>query len=255
MGECTRLAGAPSTGARHSVAVTTKVLARLPQEGAPDLLYLLFHGADATAEQMVPLARQLATEYPQAAVLCVQAPDRDGGTEGLHWFPVDQVDEANCSGRVSAAMPAFIATVRALQARFAMSWERTALAGFSQGALMALEAVQAEPMLAGRVLAFSGRHATAPGHVPRDTTVHLFHGLKDAVIPAAAAVDSAQTLVELGADVTADVLPGIAHELHPLLMDRAIEQLRTFLPKKVWRAAMSAAPVLPRAASSSELGD
>ena len=237
----------------------TSALAHLPEQGPPELLYLLFHGVGAAAESMLPLAQRLIREYPQAAVLCINAPDRFdaviGETDGKQWFSIRRVDEDNRPGRVAAALPAFIATVRAMQQRFEMSWERTALAGFSQGAVMALEAVQAEPMLAGRVLAFSGRHATAPAHVPSDTTVHLFHGIADTVIPAAAAIDSAQTLVELGADVTADVLPGIAHELHPLLMDRAIEQLRTFVPKKVWRAAMSEAPVLPRAASSSELGD
>jgi phospholipase/carboxylesterase len=58
-----------------------------------------------------------------------------------------------------------------------------------------------------------------------------------------------------GGDVTADVVPDVGHELHPALIDKAIEQLRTFLPKKVWRQAMSEAPVLPRAASSDELGD
>ena len=215
-------------------------LAHLPEQGAPELLYLLFHGTGATAEYMAPLARRLAQEYPQAAVLCLDA---------------DCAFEADRPDQVAAAMPAFIATIRSLQARFGMPWERTALAGFSQGAVMALEAVQAEPCLAGRVLAFSGRHALAPDHVPQDTSVHLFHGMDDTVIPAAAAVDSAQTLLELGADVTADVLPAIGHELHPLLLDKAIGQLRSFLPKKVWRAAMSAAPVLPRAASSEELGD
>jgi len=237
----------------------TSALAHLPEQGPPELLYLLFHGVGATAESMLPLAQRLIREYPQAAVLCINAPDRFdaviGETDGKQWFSIRRVDEDNRPGRVAAALPAFIATVRAMQQRFEMSWERTALAGFSQGAVMALEAVQVEPMLAGRVLAFSGRHATAPAHVPSDTTVHLFHGIADTVIPAAAAIDSAQTLVELGADVTADVLPGIGHELHPLLLDRAIEQLRTFVPKKVWRAAMSEAPVLPRAASSSELED
>ena len=93
---------------------------------------------------------------------------------------------------MAAALPGFVATVRALQLRFGMAWERTALAGFSQGAIMALEAVQAEPLLAGRVLAFAGRHATAPAHAPLDTTVHLLHGLADPVIPAAAAIDSAR---------------------------------------------------------------
>lgn len=219
--------------------MNTSALAHLPEQGAPELLYLLFHGVGATAEHMAPLARRLAQEYPQAAVLCLNA----------HYaFEVDHPDQ------VAAALPAFIATIRSLQTRFAMPWERTALAGFAQGAVMSLEAVQIEPMLAGRVLAFSGRHASAPTHVPTDTTVHLFHGMADSVIPPAAAVDSAQILVALGGDVTADVLPGIAHELHPALMDRAIEQLRTFVPKKVWRQAMSEAPVLPRAASSSELG-
>ena len=241
--------------------MNTSALAHLPAHGAPDLLYLLFHGVGATAGHMAPLARRLALEYPQAAVLCLDAPDRFDAlagpvdaSDGRQWFSIRGVDEANRVGRVAAALPGFIATVRALQVRFAMPWERTALAGFSQGAIMALEAVQVEPRLAGRVLAFAGRHASAPTHVPTDTAVHLFHGLADPVIPAAAAVDSAQTLLELGADVTADVLPGIGHELHAALLDRAVEQLRTFLPKKVWRQAMSEAPVLPRAASSDELG-
>lgn len=241
----------------------TSALVHLPEAGAPDLLYLLFHGVGSTAEGMLPLAQRLIREYPRAAVLCLNAPDRfdavigarEGEPEGRQWFSIRRVDEDNRPDRVAAALPAFIATVRALQQRFAMSWERTALAGFSQGAVMALEAVQAEPMLAGRVLAFSGRHARAPAHLPTDTTVHLFHGIDDTVIPAAAAVASAQTLLELGADVTADVLPGIAHELHPLLLDKAIEQLRSFVPKKLWREAMREAPLLPRSASSGALGE
>ena len=239
--------------------MNTSALVHLPEEGAPDLLYLLFHGVGATAEHMVPLALRLAREYPQAAVVCLNGPQPYdaviGDTPARQWFSIRRLDEANRPGRVAAALPHFVATVRAMQERFGMTWERTALAGFSQGAVMALEAVQAEPQLAGRVLSFSGRHATAPAHVPTDTTVHLLHGMDDAVIPAAASVDSAQTLLALGADVTADVLPRIGHELHPDLVERAIEQLRTFLPKKVWRQAMSEAPVLPRPASSDELGE
>jgi phospholipase/carboxylesterase len=235
----------------------TSALVHLPASGPTDLLYLLFHGVGAHAEHMAPLARRLALEYPQAAVLCLNGPERydavAGETEGRQWFSIRRLDDANRRQRVDAALPGFVATVRALQQRFGIEWPRTALAGFSQGAVMALEAVQAEPRLAGRVLAFSGRHATAPTHVPADTSVHLLHGLADTVMPPAAAIDSAQTLLELGADVTADVLPGIAHELHPLLIEKAIDQLRTFVPKKVWRAAMSEAPVFPRVASSDEL--
>jgi phospholipase/carboxylesterase len=51
------------------------------------------------------------------------------------------------------------------------------------------------------------------------------------------------------------VLPGIGHELHPRLVETALGQLRTFLPKKLWRDAMAEAPVVSRVASSEELGD
>jgi phospholipase/carboxylesterase len=241
----------------------TSALVHLPEKGMPELLYLLFHGVGSNAESMRPLAHRLIAEYPQAAVLCVDAPDRFDAVIGhageafteRQWFSIRRIDESNRPPRVAAAMPAFIATVRALQRRFGIDWQCTALAGFSQGAVMALEAVQAEPRLAGRVLAFSGRHGVAPQHAPADTTVHLFHGLRDAVIPAAASIDSAQTLAALGGDATADVLPGIAHELHPLLIDKAIGQLRTFLPKRVWQEAMSAAPALTQAASGSNVGE
>jgi phospholipase/carboxylesterase len=238
---------------------TTTPLARLPAQGAPDLLFLLLHGVGASAAQMAPLAQALAAEYPQAGVFCLDGPEPfdgvPGGGAGFQWFSVRGVTEANRPGRVAAALPPFIAQVRALQSRFGMAWPRTALAGFSQGAIIALEAVQAEPQLAGRVLAFSGRHASAPMHAPADTTVHLLHGLDDRVMPHGAVVDSAERLLALGGDVTADVLPGIGHELHPRLIDQAIEQLRSFLPKKAWRDALAEAPVLPRAASSKELGD
>jgi phospholipase/carboxylesterase len=265
-----RLAGGVQRGstlARHetatleafgrSVAMTTTTLARVPADGAAQLLFLLYHGVGASAQHMAPLAKRLAAEYPQAAVLCLDAPDAfDGspGGTGRQWFSIMGIDESNRPTRVAATMPRFVAQVRALQQRFGVSWPRTALVGFSQGAIMALEAVQAEPQLAGRVLAFSGRHASAPTHAPIDTTVHLFHGLADRVVPPGPVIDSAERLVALGGDVTCEALPGIGHELSPTLIDRALAQLRTFLPKKVWRQALSEAPVIARTASSRELG-
>jgi phospholipase/carboxylesterase len=104
------------------------------------------------------------------------------------------------------------------------------------------------------VLAFAGRHAEPPRHAPTGTCVHLLHGLDDRVIPPGPVIDAAQPLVALGGDVTADILPGIGHELHPALIDKAIGQLRQFLPRQAWRDALADAPLLARVASSRELG-
>jgi phospholipase/carboxylesterase len=237
---------------------TSQPLEYLPPSGAPDLLFLLFHGVGARPRDMLPVMDRLAAEYPRAALVAIPGPDPfdavPGGGSGSQWFSVKGVDEHNRPARVADAMPRFVQAVREQQKRFAMEWPRTALVGFSQGAIMSLEAVQAEPKLAGRVLAFSGRHARLPTHVPEDTTVHLLHGMDDRVVPPGPAVAAARQLVGLGADVTADALPGIGHELHPHLIERAIEQLRGFLPKRAWREALGEAPVRNRVASSRELG-
>lgn len=227
----------------------------LPASGPVELLFLLFHGVGGSADGMAALGRRLQTEYPQSCVMGFDGPHPyDGGSGGFQWFSVQDITEESRPARVADAMPDFIATVRAAQARFDIGWERTALFGFSQGAIMAMEAVQAEPELAGRVLAFAGRYATPPHSAPVDTTLHFCHGLDDNVIAYPLQADAAERLIALGADVTADILPGIGHELHAQLIDKAIIQLRTFLPKKVWREALSEAPVVPRSASSRELG-
>jgi phospholipase/carboxylesterase len=238
--------------------MTPLPLLHLPAEGSPTLLFVLLHGVGARAADLAALARRLVAEYPQAAAVGLDGPHAFDAAPPSHggrqWFSIVGVNEDNRAARVAAALPEFVATIRALQQRFGTSWPCTALVGFSQGAIMALEAVQAEPALAGRVIAFSGRHARAPEHAPADTTVHLLHGLEDRVIPPGPVIDAAQRLVALGGDVTADVLPGIGHELHPALLERAIGHLRSFLPKRAWREAMGEAPVISRVASSAELG-
>lgn len=223
----------------------SQALALLPDKGLPDLLFLLLHGAGADASLMRPLAQALRAQYPQAAVVSINGPEPfdsvPGGGAGYQWYSLQGSNDDNHAERVAAALPHFIATVRAWAEQFDMAWERVALAGFSQGAVMALEAVQAEPQLAGRVLAFSGAYASPPAHAPQEVSVHILHGQRDPVLPYQDQVSAARRLVQLGADVTADVLPDPGHELHPELIARAMEQLRTFVPARVWQAAMAAA--------------
>ena len=86
-------------------------------------------------------------------------------------------------GAWSTALPRFIATVRRAAA-LAIDWPaHRALFGFSQGAIMALEAAQAEPELAGCVIAFSGRYATLPGMRRATPPPAPAAGLDDAVLP------------------------------------------------------------------------
>ncbi|MBH9578461.1 esterase [Inhella proteolytica] len=218
----------------------------LPASGAVELLFLLFHGAGADRSQMQALAQTLHTAYPQAAVLSLNAPQRLGSEvlHGYQWF--DEQHFGMVAG-VASALPAFVACVRAWAQHFNLAWPRVALAGFSQGGLMALEAVQSEPELAGRVLSFGAAPLRRPSQAPEGVCLHLLHGVLDEEISYRHVVDAAQAWVELGADVTADVLPGVHHEMDPRLVERALHQLRTFIPARLWREAVQTAAEMDQA--------
>ncbi len=218
----------------------------LPAQGAVELLFLLFHGAGAHAGQMDGLAKALREQYPQAAIVALDAPQRlpSEAVDGCQWF--DEAEQGLVAG-VAAALPGFVATVRQWAQAFALDWPRVALAGFSQGGLMALEAVQAEAQLAGRVLSFGAAPLARPVQAPEGCTLHLLHGQRDEAVPYAHVVDAAQAWVDLGADLTADVLPNVHHEMAPALIERAMHQLRTFIPARLWREAVTTAAEMEQA--------
>ena len=205
---------------------------------APDLLFVLLPDSGLAPDgpdTLAPLAAALHTQYPNAATLTLHPPLRDAEGRCRWWL-----GETGLEG-VEAALPHLIARLRGEAGRLDLPWERVALAGVGDGALLALEVVQAEPALVGRVLAFAGGYLSRPEHAPQDVCVHLLHGLADQRFPYRHVVDAAQALVDLGADVTADVLPHLDHGLHPALVAKAMEQLRTFIPARLWRAAVVAA--------------
>jgi len=226
-----------------------------PRGGPPTLLFVYLHGVGASALDLVPAAERLARAFPQAMHLLPDGFEPfDAGPEGRQWFSIRDISEANRPARAGLAVDRLTAWLAQAQRHFGIARASTLLIGFSQGAIVALEAAQRTPAVAGRVIAIAGRYATLPDQAPEATVVHLVHGKDDAVVPARHAVDAATRLVALGGDVTADVVPGIGHELHPELVDLAVGHLQTFVPRRIWDEAMAAAPVVATRASSRDLG-
>ncbi|KAK0360836.1 hypothetical protein LTR94_025757, partial [Friedmanniomyces endolithicus] len=93
--------------------------------------------------------------------------------------------------------------------------DRVALAGFSQGAIMALDLVASGRRPIGAVVAFSGRLATPPPWRPLQTPVLLAHGDLDSVIGQDEGRAAAEALANHGVDVEWLPLKGVGHALHP----------------------------------------
>jgi phospholipase/carboxylesterase len=225
----------------------------LPREGNASPLYIYLHGRGGSGLAMAQVADRFAQVYPRAAHLipegfevCDTAPD------GRQWFSARDLREDNRFERVAAALPALVSFIRDAQAHFGVTPLATALVGFSQGAILALEAAQTYSALVGRVVAIAGRYAKLPD-TPPDAVIHLVHGKEDTVVPARHSVEAATRLVAIGGDVTADIVPGITHAPHPELVDRALGHLQTFLPRRVWAEAIAEAPLMVTRADSRSL--
>jgi phospholipase/carboxylesterase len=215
----------------------------LPAHGAPEQLILLLHGWAGDAASMAPLAQALRAEFPQAAVLAPDAPHAaDGGRAGRQWYSVDGLDATNWPQRLAAPLHLLHAWVGAQQRRLGVGTAATALGGFSQGAILALALAARHDGIAGRVLAFGGRFVELPAAAPRHTTLHLFHGGADRVIPAQGSRDALEHLGALQGDATLDIAEGIGHEMHPALVQRALFRLRHHIPARTWAAALGAMP-------------
>jgi phospholipase/carboxylesterase len=199
-------------------------------DGPSTRLFLLHHGAGAGPDTMARLGLRLAGACPEALVVSVAAPDRGGDPGGRCWYVSRSLPEAERIRRVATVLPEFIAVNEAWQQWSGLSGAETVLVGFSQGAILSLEAARARPGLAGRVMAFGGRFAELPAAPLAPTVVHLFHGGSDPVIGCRHSVAAAERLESLGSPVTLDLRPGLGHGLDEPLIATALSRLAAAPP-------------------------
>jgi phospholipase/carboxylesterase len=214
----------------------------LPDNGPVKQLFILLHGVGADSSDLVPLANKLREVFPGAVFFL---PDGfypfDGGGSGRQWFSISGVTEENRPARVADSMPALHELVRQAQDRHKILHSDTALIGFSQGAIMALEFSVVHDGSVGRVLSLSGRFAKLPEKAPELTTLHLLHGEEDRVMPVSHAYAAYARLIELQGDATLDVASSVGHEIHTALADRAIYRMQTCIPLRSWKLALNSA--------------
>ncbi|WP_397473328.1 esterase [Pusillimonas sp.] len=209
----------------------------VPAQGAPKQLFVLLHDDASSPGQLSHLAQSIKQAFPQSMVVLPYAPLQT--TEDVrHWFDQNGLTEENYVERVRAALPGLVSLIQRLQRQYQFEGEHTALAGFGQGATIALEAVHAQLDLAGRVLAFSGSYAKLPDMAPPATTLHFLHGEEDPIVPVDFMHETHKHMAEIQGDATLDIASRIGHELHDALVRQAIYRLQTCVPLRSWKSAL-----------------
>ena len=220
----------------------------LPDNGPARQLFVLLHGIGAKSSDLLPLAYQFRKTFPfgvfvlPEGIYPYESGDPPGDRENRRqWFSLSGITEATRPARVAESMPALDELIKQAQNRHRILQPDTALIGFSQGAIMALEYSIAHDGGVGRVLSFSGRFAKLPETAPDLTTLHLFHGEDDRVIPVSHAYNAYHRLTELHGDATIDTASSVGHEIHPALAERSLYRLQTCIPLRSWKNALNIA--------------
>ncbi|AHF77548.1 Phospholipase/carboxylesterase [Sodalis praecaptivus] len=182
-------------------------------------LIILLHGVGSSGDDLLPLADAWKHQLPGCDFASPDAPTHSDFGQGYQWFSVVGVTEQNRPRRIQAARASFDTTLARLMAVRGLEGqpEKVVLAGFSQGATMALDAVASGRWPVAGVVAFSGRLATPLPLTPAaaQTPVLLLHGGQDDVIPASESPLAARLLSAVGMKATAKIFPGLGHTLSP----------------------------------------
>lgn len=177
-------------------------------------LVILLHGVGSNGANMAALGRALAPALPGFAFESPDAPHGSGPQR--EWFSVIGVTEANRPGRVVAARPGFDAVIAALieQHGYSNALDRVALLGFSQGSIMALDALASGRWPVGAMVAFSGRLASPPPLAPATgTPLLLVHGDADPIMPSGESIRAAQQLTAAGVRARIAIEAGLGHQV------------------------------------------
>lgn len=182
-----------------------------PSEARRLDLVVFLHGVGARGDDLAELGEVWRADLPGVAFAAPDGPEPfDGAPFGRQWFSILGVTPQNRGARLATAASAFDAVVDLAIARADTTAERTALVGFSQGSIMALDAIGRGRRFAG-VVAYSGRLGRPPVGVPSKTPVLLIHGRDDAVIPFGESEIAARVLAAAGVEVGLELRPGLDH--------------------------------------------
>ncbi len=189
-------------------------------------LLVLLHGWGSNAQDMAALAPALSPSLPDSLVLAPEGFEPAAGHPGARqWFDVQGMTPANRAKRMAQALTRLLIWLDDVWQHTGVSPDHTVLAGFSQGASLALELALLRDGLVSRVLAFAGRCGTPPVHLPRQTALHFLQGDADPLIPVAQTRVTIQQLGALGSNVTLDLSPGLGHGIDATLLELARRRL------------------------------
>lgn len=193
---------------------------RPPAAGGPARsLCVLMHGFGADGSDLIGLADHWGRVLPHCRFVSPDAPEPcDMAPAGRQWFSLRDRAEPAVRGGVERAAAAIDAFLDSALAAHKLGDEKLALAGFSQGAMMALHVALRRRRAPACVLGYSGRlldSGAAAREARSKPPILLIHGDADDTVPVEALEEARVALGAAGAPTQWHVRRGLGHAIDP----------------------------------------
>ncbi|HTM76055.1 MAG TPA: phospholipase [Devosia sp.] len=188
---------------------------------APKQLVVLLHGYGSNGDDLIGLAPAWQPLLPDALFLSPNAHEPvPGYPSGYQWFAPAMSGDRVAARQVGllAAAPVLVEFLTQLWSQTGLSAKDTILAGFSQGAMMALHTGLSLPDKLMGVVAFSGSFQPAANFGDPDLPkppVCIVHGDMDQVVGPELGDAANAALVGAGYDVRYHISRGVGHGIAP----------------------------------------
>ncbi|MCP8882625.1 phospholipase [Devosia sp. XJ19-1] len=188
---------------------------------APDAAVVLLHGYGSDGNDLIGLAPHWQQALPGALFVSPNAPE-PLGMGGYQWFAIDWSGDRLASRQtgVTGTRPVLVDFLNDLWSQTGLTPDRTILAGFSQGAMMALHvgtSLPAGQRLMG-IIGFSGAFLPPEGFGGSGLAkppICLVHGDMDDVVDPNLSAEANTALGDAGYDVRFHLSRGVAHGIAP----------------------------------------
>lgn len=185
--------------------------------GRPKQIVLLLHGYGSNGADLISLAPHWQRALPEALFLAPNAPMRMNS--GYQWWPLSTFAPQALASGAAAAAPAINAFIDRKLDQYGLEDADLALAGFSQGTMLALQVGLRRATKVAGILGYSGALPGAADLGNQKITkppVMLVHGSADPIVPVSALHAADHALRRLGLDVVTHVLAGLGHSVDPV---------------------------------------
>ncbi|WP_421860423.1 alpha/beta hydrolase [Parvibaculum sp.] len=193
------------------------------KSGTTRQLVILCHGYGSDGNDLISLAPYWQQIMPDAAFVAPNAPQPcDGNPMGYQWFPITRLDPSEIARGVSSAAPILDRFIDEQLSLHGLDASHLALAGFSQGTMMALHVGLRRSVAPACIVGYSGALAMPErlaDEVRSAPPVLMVHGDADDMLPVSRMHEAVQALGEAGLAVRWHVSRGLGHGIDQTGLD------------------------------------